>query len=299
MFRRLIPYGEAISVVLIWAASPPLIKILLEDLSPYQVASLRYFCAFLLFIPLLIYFSRGILRVLRPQDWLRLAVMGIVGFALGNLLMAKALENLNATTAAFLLNGIPILTFLLGIVFLDEKPTPMQWVGLVVALAGGVVYFGIRIELDEFVPIMLTLMGVLAYTINGLVGRSIAREEVVDSLTMSALPMGIGGLTILFISPRHAFPPISTWGILFWLIVPGSMIAFLLWNHARQKLQAFEMSITLNLMPIGTALISPWLIGETIPGRAWAGMLVTMVGVLLVGISSERTAKRVIHERPL
>ncbi len=77
------------------------------------------------------------------------------------------------------------------------------------------------------------------------------------------------------------------------------MLAFLIWNHARQKLKAFEMSITLNLMPIGTALISPWLIGETIPGRAWIGMLVTLVGVLLVGFTGERTSERVIPERPL
>jgi drug/metabolite transporter (DMT)-like permease len=77
------------------------------------------------------------------------------------------------------------------------------------------------------------------------------------------------------------------------------MIAFLIWNHARQKLKAFEMSITVNLMPIGTALIAPLLIGETISGRAWAGMLVTLVGVLLVGYASERTPASVIRENPL
>jgi len=96
MIRRLIPYFEAISVVLIWAVSLPLIKILLEDLSPYEIASLRYVVAFLFFIPLLFFFSRGILRVLRTQDWLRLGSMGIAGFAIGNLMMSKGLENLNA-----------------------------------------------------------------------------------------------------------------------------------------------------------------------------------------------------------
>ncbi len=83
-----------------------------------------------------------------------------------------------------------------------------------------------------------------------------------------------------------------------WLIVPSSMIAFVIWNHARRNLKAFEMTITLNLMPIGTALISPWLIGETISGRAWVGMLVTLVGVLLVGFLGERTSESVIHARP-
>ncbi len=299
MFRRLFPYIEAIAVVLIWSTTAPLIKILLEDLSPYEIAGFRYVCAFLLFIPLLLFFSRGILRVLGTLDWLRLGIMGISGFAIGTIMMFRGLENLNATTSAFLLNGIPVLTFLLGAAFLNEKPTSLQILGLVVALAGSVVFFGMSVDLDDFYSIGLTLIGVLALTINGLIGRSIAREKVIDPLTLSALPMGIGGFTILLISPLRAFPPMSTWGILLWLIVPSSMVAFLIWNHARRKLKAFEMSITLNLMPIGTALISPWLIGEMIPGRAWAGMLVTLVGVLLVGFVGERTSERAIRERLL
>ena len=185
MLRRFLPYMESIFVVLICAASPPLIKILLEDLSPYDIASIRYIVAFLLFLPLPFFFSRGNLRSLNTRDWLRLSIMGFAGFA------------------------------------------------------------------------------------------------------------------ILLISPMQTFPPRSTWGIMLWLIVPSSMLAFLIWNHARQKLKAFEMSIAVNLMPMGTALISPWLIGETIPGRAWIGMLVTLVGVLLVGFAGERTSERVIPERPL
>jgi drug/metabolite transporter (DMT)-like permease len=246
VFRRSFPYLEAFVVVLVWAISPPLIKILLEDLSPFDIASLRYISAFLLFLPLLFFFSRGNLRLLNTRDWLRLSIMGFAGFAIGSIMMFKGLEKLDATTSAFLLNGILILTFLLGAAFLKERPTSLQWLGLVVALAGGLVFFGVSVDLDDVYSIGLTLIGVLAYTINGLIGRSIAREKKVDSLTLAALPMGIGGFVILFISPVHTFPPRSTWGIMLWLIVPSSMLAFLLWNHARQKLKAFEMSITLN-----------------------------------------------------
>jgi drug/metabolite transporter (DMT)-like permease len=299
MHRKLVPYLEALTVALIWAASSPIIKILLEDLSPFEIAILRYVSAFLLFVPLLFFFSRGNLRVLNTQDWLRLSIMGIVGFAIGSLSMFKGLEKLDATTSAFLLNGIPILTFLLGATFLKERPTSWQWLGLVVALAGGFVFFGIRVGLDDVYSIVLTLFGVIAYTIDGLIGRSIAREKKVDTLTLAALPMGIGGFALLSISPVQALPPRSTWGIMLWLIVPSSMLAFIIWNHARRKLKAFEMSITLNLIPIGTALISPWLIGETMPGRAWIGMLVTLVGVLLVGFTEKPTSEWVAPGKSL
>ncbi|MFA9403100.1 MAG: DMT family transporter, partial [Anaerolineales bacterium] len=167
MHRRSFPYVEALTVVLIWAISPPLIKILLEDLSPFDIASLRYISAFLLFLPLLFFFSRGNLRLLNTRDWLRLSIMGFAGFAIGSIMMFKGLEKLDATTSAFLLNGIPILTFLLGAAFLKESPTSLQWLGLVVAIAGGLVFFGVSVDLDDVYSIGLTLIGVLAYTING------------------------------------------------------------------------------------------------------------------------------------
>lgn len=55
MIRRLIPYLEAISVVLIWAVSPPLIKILLEDLTPPEIAGIRYVGAFIFIRPLAVF----------------------------------------------------------------------------------------------------------------------------------------------------------------------------------------------------------------------------------------------------
>ncbi len=185
MLRRSFPYVEAFTVVLIWAISPPLIKIILEDISPFDIASLRYVTAFLLFLPLLFFFSRGNLRVLNTRDWLRLGFMGIGGFAIGSIMLLKGLENLDATTSAFLLNGIPVLTFLLGAAFLNEKPTSLQWLGLVVTLAGVVVFFGMSVHLDDLYSIGLTLIGVLALTFNGLIGRSIAREKW---LTLSPYP---------------------------------------------------------------------------------------------------------------
>ena len=160
------------------------------------------------------------------------------------------------------------------------------------------VFFGLSIDLSDFYSIVLTLVGVLAYTASGLVGRAIARKKVVDPITLSALPIGIGGLIILSISPPQAFPPRATWGIILWLIVMATILSLLLWNHARRTLKAFEMSITVNLIPIGTALISPWLIGETIPGRAWAGMLVTLMGVLLVGLTGRHSPDWVTYESP-
>ena len=184
MHKRLFPYFEAIIVVLWWSTAPPLVKLLLNDLSPSEITGIRYFGAFIMFIPLLLIFSRQVLRALTARDWLLLGIMGIPSFTIADLVISKGLENIDPTTSAFLLNVIPVLTFLLGAVFLKETPSSQQWLGLFIAIAGAVVFFGNNIELDNLYGIALTLIGVIAYTTSGLIGRSMARKRVVDSITL-------------------------------------------------------------------------------------------------------------------
>jgi drug/metabolite transporter (DMT)-like permease len=110
------------------------------------------------------------------------------------------------------------------------------------------------------------------------------RAERIDPLALSAIPMGIGGLFLVpFIWPLPALSwPVVR--ILVWLTLINSATAFVLWNQALKHMQAFEISITANLMPLGTAILAPFFLGEIVPGNAWVGMLISLMGVVLVGV---------------
>ncbi len=232
--------------------------------------------------------SREIVVGLRRGEWLQLLVMGVLGFSIGNTLLYIGLESLPATTTSFLLNGIPILTVFLGILFLGEKPLWHQWVGIVVAVLGGVVYFGWRIELDQGWAILWSLLGVLFISIYGILARGLTRRERIDPISLSALPMGFGGIILFLFAtplPRLALPII---GIVAWLTFINSALAFVLWNRALKHMQAFEISITANLMPVGTAILAPIILGEVVSGLAWLGMGVSLAGILLVGVGGRK-----------
>ena len=228
--------------------------------------------------------SGEIIVGLGRRDWLQLLVMGVLGFSLGNTFLYIGLESLPATTTSFLLNGIPILTVVLGILVLGEKPHWHQWVGIIVAVIGGMVYFGWRIKLDQGWAILWSLLGVLLISIYGILARSMTRRERIDPISLSAIPMGFGGFILLL----FAFPiprlSMSILGIVAWLTFINSAMAFVLWNGALKHMQAFEISITANLMPVGTAIIAPVILGEVVSGLAWVGMAVSLAGVLLVGV---------------
>ena len=283
MSRRGQSFLEAILVVGLWSSSPPLIKIALGELSPLQINTVRYGGAALVLLPILWARSRSSLRKLTRREWVQLALMGLLGFSLGNSILYIGLKDLPATTTSFLLNGVPLVTVLLGTWTLGEHPRWLQWCGILIAVVGGVVFFGARIELTQAGPIGLSLIGVFLITVFGLIARALARSGRIDSISLTAIPMGFGGLFLLaFIWPL----PVPSWsilGILAWLTFVNSAIAFVLWNHALKSMQAFEISVTGNLMPIGTALLAPFLLGEPVSGMAWLGMLISLVGVILVG----------------
>jgi drug/metabolite transporter (DMT)-like permease len=283
-----IPLIESIIVAGVWSTSFPLVKISLTELSPFQVAGLRYFGAFLVLIPILLTRSRATLKNLPRPSWIRLAVMGVIGYPMGNSLLFWGLQSLHSTTSAFLLNAMPLATLAFGVAWLKERPTRLQLLGLVVALSGGFVFFGTSVPGAEVVPILVTLLSAVCLAVFGVMAREFARDGLVDGVTLAAVPLLFGGgLLVIAVPPAH-WPSVRVTSVLVWLAVVNSALAYLIWNHALRRLQAFEISVVANLMPMGTALIAPVLIGESVDATAWMGITVAMVGVILVGLGGRR-----------
>ena len=182
------------------------------------------------------------------------------------------------------MNGIPIATVILGAITLREMPGWLQWVGIFMAIFGGFTFFGGKIEIVQMNAVVLSLLGVVLISIYGLIARGMTRSGRIDAVSLSAFPMGFGSIFLIAFS--WPFPSLS-WriiGILAWLTLINSAIAFVIWNNALKYMRAFEISLTANLMPIGTALLAPVILGESVSQMAWFGMVISLIGVVLVGI---------------
>ena len=286
---------EAALAVGLWSASPLLVQDALRHLTPAQIGGARYALAFLALSPLLI---RRVprLRRLPAGLWLRLAAMGLLCYALGNTLLFWGLETLSATTVAFLLNGIPVLTIGLGARLLGERPNRWQALGIVLVLGGALAFFGGGLALDQPLRLAGSLLGVAALAGFGVMNRQIARTRELDVAALAALPLLFGSLPLLILDP----PPLEALAraapTLAWLALVNSALAYLLWTHALRRLQAFEISVVGNLMPIGTALLAGALHAERLPAGAWFGMLLALAGVVLVGLAARPPAPPVTPE---
>lgn len=272
---------EALLVSMVWGSSFIFVKMALSELGPLTIGGLRYFLGFVCLLPFL---RRRSFKLTRPQ-WLRMALLGFSAYTLANSALFWALTFLPATTGSFLMSLVTITVLLGGTFWLREIPNLRQFAGILVALGGMTLFFSLGLKPGEPLGLAIFMLALLGFTAFNLLSRMTARDRQVDTLTLTALPFAIGGGLLLAIAiPLEGIPSASlqTWGLVLILAAINTALGYILYNHALQSLQAFEMNVLLNLTPIWTALLGWILLGEILVVRQWAGIFIVIVGVMLV-----------------
>jgi len=281
---RTVAIAEGVLATLIWASSFVFVKIGLDYMGPLTIASLRYFLASLLLLPFVIH-RENTKRPWTSSIWLRLFLIGFSAYAIGNGAMFWGLKYLPATTASIMMSFSPLLILFAAALWLKEIPTRRQLMGVMVALAGSVLFFSTGLRVGEPLGLGIVAVGLLGFLFFGILGREIAREQKVDTLSLTAIPLAFGGGLLLLVAlPLEGLPTFSVtgWGIVLWLAVINTAFAYMLYNHSLQVLTALEMNVMLNLSPLGTAALAWLLLDERLSFIQIVGMFTAIIGVVLV-----------------
>ena len=283
---------EALLVTFLWSTSYILTKIGLTEISPLVLVSLRYVVASLVLVPVAV--LRGEHRTLDRMAALKLVFLGITGYSVAQGLQCVGLYHLPAVTVTFILNFTPIIVLILGLAFMKTTPTPRQVSGIVLVIAGAYIYFG-GVPADNLTGVIMTLVSGLGWATYLVAGRAFFKPGEIRPLGLSAFAMGAGTVFIAGSAWIYeGFTALSPggWGIVLWLGVVNTAAAFFLWNHALQRVEAFEISIMQNTMLIQIAILSVIFLGERLTASKMLGMAAVFVGVLIVQLSGLRGAGR-------
>jgi drug/metabolite transporter (DMT)-like permease len=225
------------------------------------------------------------MRNLPARTWLRMLLIGLAAYTIGNGALFWGLQHMPATTASLLISLTPLPVLLIAVFWLRERAAPAQIAGLVVCLAGSIIFLSPGSLAGEPLGLALGIVALFSFATFGALGRDVARDRKVDTLSLTALPLGLGGgLLLLLALPLEGLPAFSAggWAIVIWLAVVNTVFAYLIYNHALQTLTALEMNVMFNLGPIGTALIAWPLLSEALTSTQLAGMAMVIVGVIAV-----------------
>jgi drug/metabolite transporter (DMT)-like permease len=276
--------GGALLVTMIWSSSFVIVKIGLNSLGPLTIAGLRYFLGFLMLAPLLL-FRKKTIRPISTTMWLRLTLIGISSYTIGNGAMFWGLKYIPATTGSLMMSLIPLLVLGGGAAFLREIPSGWQVLGVFVSLIGSGIFFSGGLESGEPLGLVIMAFGLIGFMSFSLLGRGIARNDTLDTLTLTALPLLIGGLiTLMLALIVEGMPDFSGRSIfvVLWLALVNTALGYWVYNRALRKLTALKMNMIMNLAPFFTALLSWIILGEHLTGIQYFGMIIMVGGVAFV-----------------
>ena len=280
---------QALFVTLLWSSSWVLIKVGLEAIPALTFAGLRYALAALLLLPFALHGGLlGTLRALGARERLELVALGIVLYALTQGAQFVALSLLPAATVSLVLSFTPVLVAGFATATLRERLTRRQWLGVGLAAAGALVYFGGAAWPDgRWAGLAVALVGLVANALAAVLGRAVARRGTLRPLDVTACSMGVGAALLLATGVAvQGLPSLDAQAlaIVAWLATVNTALAFVLWNRSLRGLSATEASVVNNTMLVQIALLALLVLHEPITMSGWAGIALVVVGTLAVQV---------------
>ncbi|MEO8356874.1 MAG: DMT family transporter [Chloroflexota bacterium] len=252
---------QALFVVFLWATSWVFVKIGLQNIPPITFAGLRYFLAFVCLLAVLLFNdSTKEIKQLSNNAWGRFIVLGITLYAGTQGAIFVALAYLPAVTVNLLWSFSSVVIALLGMTLLTERPTFLQWSGMLLTIVGAILnFYPVDIPSSQRIGAIVAALGILANAASTVLGRDINRTNRHSPLVVTVISMGAGSIVLLATGLAVEETPLlnfRSWAIIIWLALVNTAFAFTLWNRTLRTLTAMESSIINGTMLIWVAILA-------------------------------------------
>jgi len=285
--------AAGLTTVVFWASAFVGIRAAAVDLSPGALALGRLIIAAI---------ALGVIvSIRRPalpsrRDLVPIVAIGVLWFGIYFLALNAAEREVDAGTAAMLVNVAPILIAILSGLFLGEGFPPRLLIGCVIAFAGVVV---ISLATSGAQPGGATLLGIalcfvsaIVYSIAVTIQKPLLRR--VNGLMVTFLGCSVGVLVSLPFLPQlidgvaHAQP--HTLGWVAYLGIFPTAIAFTTWAYALSHTAAGRLGSLTYLAPAIAIVIGWFLLGEAPAAAAFLGGAIAIGGVIVARSQPSRPA---------
>ncbi len=273
-------------VTLVWAANFIVVKAAIETLPPVGFAALRFTIASIALLALLRWREGAI--GLPWRDFVALAVVGLLGFGVYQVLWTVALETISAGDSALLIAATPVMTALIAVVAGSDVLSPARLAGALVSFAGVIIVIaaGQGVHLGSSLGgDLLTLAAALCWAIYTSYGAPILRRHSPLRTTTWAVVAGAAMLLVVG-APELANVTWSdvgadVWGaVLFSAILPAALANVVVF-HAVRLLGPTRITAFQFLVPGFAVVLAAVFLGESIRVGQVLGGAVIVGGVAI------------------
>jgi drug/metabolite transporter (DMT)-like permease len=277
-----------LALCLIWGSTWLFIKLGLRDLPPFTFAGIRFLLASAILWAIVIAWRRPLPKT--GRDWLKLAWMGSITFALNYGLIFWGEQHISSGLAAVLQAMIPAFGLIFAHFYLpNERLTARKLAGVATGVAGVGLIFYDQMKIEGMAALQgsvaLLLSSVCAAYSNVFIK---AHCQHIDSSVIAAGQMVWGVFPLLTLGAVLEGDPFDhRWSMrsalaLAYLALIGSVLAFLLYFWLVTKIEVTKTMLISLVTPV-TALLIGWLaLDERLSWRVAAGSAAILAGIWLI-----------------
>ncbi len=277
------PPRDALDLVVLgalWGAAFLFMRVAAPAFGPVTLIAVRVTIAAVLLLPLLV--REGGLAQARSAAG-RLALVGALNTASPFTLFAYAALTLPAGLSSVLNATVPLFGALVGVVWLGERPRPLQLVGLGLGFAGVLVLAWPRLSsASDWRAVAAALTATLLYAISAHLTRQTltgVRPLVIAGGSMTGAAAMLLPLTVVW--HPAASPASGAWGAALMLGVASTAVAYVMYFRLLARAGPTVAMTVTYLIPVFGVSWGAVFLGERLASTALAGGALVLTGVAL------------------
>jgi drug/metabolite transporter (DMT)-like permease len=280
-------YFALAMVCIVWGVSWVGTKEAVRFMPPFQMVGIRQILAGLAYV--LFFIFRGS-KMPRRKEWYPIIFLSILNFMISNGLATWGVKLTTAGLSAIIGAIFPLWLVIILAVRGSNRIPPLAWLGILVGFSGVCVVFYQHIqelfELSFLGGIILGLIASLAWAYGTIYTKEFAINfNPYHSIGWQMLISGVMLNIIAFVT-GDVIPlkeiRLYTWGAILFLVVVSSIIAFVAYLYALQKLPTGLVSVYAYINPLVAVLSGSLFTGEPLTILIITGSLITLTGVYIV-----------------
>jgi drug/metabolite transporter (DMT)-like permease len=266
-------------------------KVIAAGLPPFTATAFRFAIALPFFLVLMRASGTG-WPSLKRRDWVILVIQAVAGSVGYTTLLISGLRYTSAADAGIIAGTLPVVSAMIAILFLRERPHRFLLVAIALAAIGvfSIAYQSNETAARSLLGNALIFGAVVCEGLFILLNKRLSTE--IPPLALSTLMTGIG-LAAAIVPAMVEMPwaievtPESIWAVVYYALVP-TVGGFLLWYAGSARVSGAEASLFTALAPVSALLLAAILLGEHVGLHQMIGIGCVLAAVLGLGFSHGR-----------
>jgi drug/metabolite transporter (DMT)-like permease len=286
---------------LLWAGNAVVGRLLVGEISPLLLSTVRCLVAMAVLLP----FGVSILRANSAlwENKKRFLLLGLFGVGGYNMLLYLAIQTSTPINVTLIGASMPIWMLLIGALFFGNRPNGYQVIGALISILGVCVVLSrgdwlailqVQFVYGDLLMVLATILWAFYSWMLTKPGSSSERSWPWHAFLLAQVLFGLmwsSAFTVMEWQEdyMHFEPSILVCVLILYVAIGPSLIAYRCWGLGVAKAGPTVAAFFANFIPLFTAILSTFILGESPQGFHGLAFLLIVIGI---GLSSTLKPKK-------